>query len=278
MVPEKLDMNNAAAGESGESNEEEKKPEFETQDVIRWIMEPTGPWESVSPGAERPFRPMLRPRIPVVSCLDDGGVATGQDFRLRDEKFLIGRTEGDVTISCDKTMSARHAVIQRVNHRGHYEWQLEDLGTANGTFVRVASSLFFDDTIVIVGGRRFRMESPVVSLQASDDDGTRYVDAQACHSGIWPKLVETGKDDKALSFEIRKPRVTVGALGGGCDISIDDPYLAKHHATISHHASGRLKISAEKSVNGVWANVRTIQLTRYCFFRCGEQVFRFVLP
>lgn len=278
MASQEPDMNKVVAGDSAEGDDESKRPVVETQDVIRWITEPTVPFSRVSPGGERPFRPTLRPRIPVVSCLDDGGVASGQDFRLRDERFLIGRTEGDVTVSCDKTISSKHAEIRRVNHRGHWEWVLEDLGTANGTFVRVASSVFFDDTIVILGGRRFRLEAASASLSTGDDDGTRYVDSRETHLVIWPKLVETGKDEKGLSFEIRRPRVTLGALGGGCDISIDDPCLAKHHATITLEASGRLKIRAEKTVNGVWANVQSIKLTPYCFFRCGEQVFRFVLP
>lgn len=271
--------------EKGEQPEEERgiekpgKPEFETHDGIRWIPEPTVPIVGMAAGHERPCRPLMRPPIPVLTCLDDGGLVTGQDFRLRDERFVIGRSEGDVMISCDKTVSSKHAEIVRVNYRGQYGWHLKDLDTANGTFVRVASSVFFNDTIVILGGRRFRLESPsLVASADDDDDGTRHVDVEVQRLGAWPRLVEAGNEMKTLSFQIRKPRMTLGGSGGGCDISIDDPWLAKHHATITLEANGQVKIRAEKTVNGVWANIKSIKLTNYCFFRCGEQVFRFIVP
>jgi hypothetical protein len=63
-----------------------------------------------------------------------------------------------------------------------------------------------------------------------------------------------------------------------CDIMLDDPHLAGHHATIEIGAKGRLTMRAEKSINGVWANIRSVTLTNLCFFRCGEQVFRFEVP
>jgi len=255
-------------------------PEVETQQIIRWIVDPT----TLHPSAEqpdpleRPVRPMLRPGVPVLTALDDGMLSEGEDFRLRHDTFTIGRSEGDFVIPTDRTLSGRHAEIQRVETRGQFSWMLVDLDTANGTFVRVNSANFFADTIVILGARRFRLVQPFADLRKSGDDSTTLLDKRHTPADLWPTLTETGTSATALKFPIHHHEATIGRLGGGCTISVDDPHLAKHHATITRSTSGVWKIRPGKTSNGVWVNIRTIALTPHCHFRCGEQYFRFVIP
>jgi pSer/pThr/pTyr-binding forkhead associated (FHA) protein len=54
-------------------------------------------------------------------------------FHLTRPEVIIGRETGDVVFSDDEFMSRRHAQIAFRNGRGH----LEDLGSSNGTFLRL---------------------------------------------------------------------------------------------------------------------------------------------
>lgn len=87
--------------------------------------------------------------------------------------------------------------------------------------------------------------------------------------------VEAGKQDSVLRFPLRQQRVTIGRTGGPCDITIDDPHLALHHATLTRGEDHLWRITPEKTLNGVWVNIRASKLTPLCHFLCGEQFFRF---
>jgi pSer/pThr/pTyr-binding forkhead associated (FHA) protein len=255
-------------------------PEVETRPLVRWIADPTSLHPPPVPADpfERAVRPVLRPVIPILTVLDDGTFADGENFRLRSDTFVIGRTDGDLVIPIDRTLSGSHAEIRRVENRGPADWMLVDLETSNGTFVRVTSASFFADTIVILGSRRFRLNQPFADLRAQSGQSTQALDMAVSPTDLWPTLTETGSSSTALKFPLQQQRVTVGRLGGGCDISIDDPHLARHHATISRAANGAWQIRPEKTTNGVWVNVCSVKLTSHCYFRCGEQLFRFVVP
>lgn len=262
-------------------NDASQAPEVETQQIIRWIADPTTLQTSSSThdSDERPVRPVLRAGVPVLTALDDGTLANGEQFRLREERFVIGRSEGNLVIPIDRTLSGKHAEIRWSENRGQHRWLLQDLETSNGTFVRVSSATLFPDTIVILGARRFRLVHPFTKLSQPRDGSTTNLDKQDAPSALWPTLTETGTSATALSFPLSQQEVKIGRLGGGCTISIDDPHLAKHHATISRTANGSWKIfPAAQTTNGVWVNIRSVVLTTHCYFRCGEQFFRFVIP
>src|SRR4051812_29154747 len=57
-----------------------------------------------------PYRPTLRPPVPVLVVCDDGR-ADGEVIRLRDQRFVIGRAEGDLRFPLDGRMSPRHVEI-----------------------------------------------------------------------------------------------------------------------------------------------------------------------
>jgi len=54
-------------------------------------------------------------------------------WHLTRPELVLGREEGDVTFPDDEFMSRRHAAVKRVGQKA----RLEDLGSSNGTFVRV---------------------------------------------------------------------------------------------------------------------------------------------
>ena len=252
-------------------------PVVESQEVASWIAEPTTHRQRVIGRSldDRPLRPLLRPSTPVLTALDDGTFDSGEDFRLRGERFVIGRSSGDLVIPHDQTLSSTHAEIRRVAANGRESWHLIDLESVNGTFVRIESALLYPDSLVIIGLRRFTLIDPVAAARASAGYGTHEIDSQALPADLWPSLVEAGKQDSVLRFPLRQQRVTIGRTGGPCDITIDDPHLAIHHATLTRGEDHLWRITPEKTLNGVWVNTRAVKLTPLCHFLCGEQFFRF---
>ena len=60
----------------------------------------------------RPYRPTQRPPLALLIALDDGK-GDGEVVRLRTDRFVIGRTEGDLLIPHDQQISGRHVEITR---------------------------------------------------------------------------------------------------------------------------------------------------------------------
>jgi len=254
-------------------------PVVESQLLSRWIAEPLGP-RQVPPARaqdERPLRPLMRPAVPVLTALDDGSFDSGEQFRLRGERFVIGRLSGDLVIPHDQTLSAEHAEVRRVGADGRVSWNLVDLNSVNGTFVRIDSAILYPDIVVILGAKRFYLHNPPAAARVTESDGTLEIASQGVPADLWPALVEAGNKEAPLRFSLRQQRLTIGRAGGPCDIAIDDPHLALHHATITRNEDQSWQIKPEKTVNGVWVNTRAIKLTPHCFFLCGEQFFRFTI-
>lgn len=269
------------AHESHASGDHEP-PEVETRRLVRRISEPTSQLlreapPPLPPPIEQPLRPILRPSVPVLTVLDDGSFEAGEELRIRSARFVIGRSAGDLMLANDRAMSSTHAEIRRADASGQCDWYLHDLDTSNGTFVRVQGGRLTPHTILTLGLRRFVLGEPFAELRRQEGDGTRMLDS-SIDSSVWPLLQETCEGDAKLSFPLRKATVTIGRKGGGCDIQIDDPHLAPHHATLEKAPRGGWRIKAEPTENGTWLSLAKIKLTPHCFFRCGEQFFRFVIP
>jgi pSer/pThr/pTyr-binding forkhead associated (FHA) protein len=227
---------------------------------------------------EELLRPVHRDSVPVLTALDDGSYVSGESFRLRDDEFVIGRKEGNLVIGIDRVLSSRHAVLRRIRKRNQTKWLLVDLDTPNGTFVRVTSCYLAKSIVVLLGSSRFRLvERDSVQLP-EHGDSTANVDAIAGLAAAWPTFEETGLSATKAAFPLQKPEVTIGRVGSACDIELNDHCLASHHATLERMGTAQWRIRAESTLNGVWTSIRSVQLTNHCFFRCGEQAFRFVIP
>ncbi|MBK9517877.1 MAG: FHA domain-containing protein [Anaeromyxobacter sp.] len=88
---------------------------------------------------ERGVRPWGSPdggaTLRLSQLLDGGGL--GEIFPLRDGENTLGREAGDVTFPGDRYVSARHARLDLADG----VITLTDLGSSNGTFVRVAGAV-----------------------------------------------------------------------------------------------------------------------------------------
>ena len=85
--------------------------------------------------------------------LEGGG--TGEAMALADGDYLIGRDEGGMTFPGDLAVSGRHAILSVSGE----QLSLRDLGSANGTFVRLheESELVPGDQL-LMGQQQLRLE------------------------------------------------------------------------------------------------------------------------
>jgi rubredoxin len=82
-----------------------------------------------------------------------GGGRTGETFSPRGDRTTIGRSPDCGVFLDDVTVSRRHAALVRRDNR----WQIEDLGSLNGTFVnrrRVDSTSLEDGDEIQIGKYR----------------------------------------------------------------------------------------------------------------------------
>jgi pSer/pThr/pTyr-binding forkhead associated (FHA) protein len=197
----------------------------------------------------RPFRPLLRRPMALLHVVDDGR-DHGEVVRLRGDRLVIGRSEGDLVIPHDISMSPKHAAIDRLEDGA---WLLSDLGSSGGTFVRVTSARLRDGTTIRIGATMLRFQAVDVT------EG-------------W--LVEMPATGLGRRHECHGPVTTVGREGCGCGISLRDPFVSPVHAEV--HGSARGWRIDNAGTNGLWVRLDgPVRMTAPSQFLCGEQRFVF---
>jgi pSer/pThr/pTyr-binding forkhead associated (FHA) protein len=102
------------------------------------------PWGSPDPGY----------RLRLAQLLEGGGV--GEIFPLRGGENVVGREAGQVTFPSDRYVSARHARLEV----GEGSATLSDLGSSNGTFVKISGAVeLASGDQVLVGLQLLRLEA-----------------------------------------------------------------------------------------------------------------------
>jgi pSer/pThr/pTyr-binding forkhead associated (FHA) protein len=102
------------------------------------------PWGSPDPGY----------RVRFAQLLEGGGI--GEMFPLRAGENLVGREVGDLTFPADRYVSGRHARVDV----GEGGVTITDLGSSNGTFVKVGAAVELNPgDQVLVGMQLLRLET-----------------------------------------------------------------------------------------------------------------------
>ena len=110
--------------------------------------------KSNAPDRAEKYVPSGRPLVPTLCMLDNASDTNGEFFRLRDKITILGRVEGNVLVSHDPDVSAKHARIERHAALGCYSWKLVDEASTNGTYVRRSGPIKGDGGCFLVGRLR----------------------------------------------------------------------------------------------------------------------------
>lgn len=200
------------------------------------------------------FRPRLRQPMALVHIVDDAR-EEGEIVRMRGDTLEIGRLKGDIQIPHDISMSSQHCLVTRLPQGG---WELSDLKSKEGTFVRVTHARLKNDSQFQIGATRFRFEA-----NEYPDDATE----------AW--LVELLPQGYGQRYQCHTPSTSIGNSDGGCSIAIKDRFISLEHARIERTPHGwRIYNSG---VNGLWVRIESpVKMTGPSQFQCGEQRFIFV--
>lgn len=232
---------------------------------------------AVSVPQTTPYRPQFRPPIALLCILDDVG-EEGEWVRIRGDKFVIGRAEGNLVIPHDAMMSGKHAELARKQEKGRLVWYLTDLQSTNGTYVRVGRGLLKHNQQLLLGGRRYRFDFPaptdLAATAADQNKGTRGWQAPASATQQIPFLVELTQQGEGPRFPLSQAENWVGRDPRQCSIVLpNDPMVDPRHARIHRDARGRWHIENNRSLNGTWLRATRVPFASPGQFQLGEQRF-----
>jgi pSer/pThr/pTyr-binding forkhead associated (FHA) protein len=226
-------------------------------------------------------RPVQRPPLAFLCVLDDGKL-DGELVRLRAERTVIGRTDGDVRVPHDGLISGQHAEIVRQLGPKGWRWLLVDLQSTNGTFVRIGSTLLRHGNELLLGSGRYRFEAGAAESGAAAAEQTAPRQTTQAWSNepmrhLVPSLVEITPAGPVQRHSLTLPEYWIGRDPAGCSIARPDDVLASaRHARLYRDANGQWHVENNKSLNGLWLRIaEPMPLGGTCQFRLGEQRFIF---
>lgn len=224
------------------------------------------------------FRPRQRPAQPTLILFDDEGLP-GERVVVRQLKFRIGRTEGELTIGHDTLISGRHATLLWKNG----ELTLVDECSRNGTFWRLRAGqpcrLTKCDRF-LCGVNLFQFDLDDGSGKSADTSADR-VNCDAPSGSQRARLMRLGERGEA----VREFQLSAGnAVTIGChpksDIVVSDRFVSPKHARVFHMPQEDAWVLEDRdSLNGVFIRIRApIRLVHGDMFRIGEQLVGVLFP
>lgn len=231
-------------------------------------------------GETEPFHPLRRPPVAYL-LVQDSGPNDGEWIRLRGDRFVIGRADGDLVIPHDPLMSARHAELSRQVHKGNHVWLLTDLQSTNGSFARINRAALEPGQEILLGGHRYRFDSPLdrssttATSGGSDDDEniSTWRWSGSSTGGLAPYLIELTDQGEGKRHDLSLVEDWIGRDPRRCRVVLTDPMVDLQHARIHREQDGRWFIQDGKSLNGTWVRVTELRIKQAAQFQLGEQRF-----
>lgn len=261
-----------------ESDEEVTKIQAELRQLAKQTVA-----QKKSVSAEHPYRPTVRPPVAIL-CICDDGESDGERIRLKGDKFVIGRTEGDFQISHDEQVSSRHLSITRQTVAGKLTWIITDLQSRNGLFIRVGKAPIGNLNEVLIGAGKYRLEAAGVAAAETAEFGEANVrvrtNTQAFDNNMAigsEVLSEIVKGGVASRIVLSRSQYWIGR-DQDCDICRpNDPFTAGKHAVLTRSPKGTWVIQNNRTFNGVWVRMPQVSVEqgKGCEFMIGEQRLRF---
>jgi hypothetical protein len=248
--------------------------------------EPARPAEVAAPNTVRPagagtsvFRPTVRPPVPILTVFDDGKT-DGELIRVREPRFTIGRTEGDLRFPLDGRMSARHVEITHQVVGGLHRWVVTDLQSTHGMFVRVSKTHLADRAEILVGGGRYRFEQgqpdPGMTTDYPAAPNTAATQGWSAEPGPFrpPALTELLGREIGNRILLVKGEYWIGSEAGCAICRADDPFCEPKHVRVFRGARGGWQAEHNKTQNGLWLRMVQITVESMILFQIGEQRFK----
>jgi len=228
----------------------------------------------------QPYRPTQRPPLAILTVCDDGK-SEGENIRIRDNRFVIGRTEGELRITHDPLISSRHIEITLQAVEGRHRWVIVDLQSTNGLFARVLKTPLVDGSEFLVGQGRYHFSNPAPGLaETADFKAVEARSSTLAWSGAEqlpraaPTLIELVGAATGSRTMLTLPEYWIG-VDHTCQICrVGDPFCEPHHARVMRDARGGWHLERAKCLNGVWFRVPQIVVDKVAYFQIGEQRFR----
>jgi hypothetical protein len=226
------------------------------------------------------FRPTVRPPVAVLTVFDDGKT-DGEMIRIRDHRFIIGRTEGDLCIPLDGRISARHLEITHQVVGGLHRWVVTDLQSTHGMFVRVSRTVLADKAEFLVGNGRYLFHAPYTDAGATLDQapneagfsGTHGLDEGASPYRP-PAVTELIGKDIGNRILLIKNEYWIGSDPSCAICRPDDPFCEPRHVRLYGGSKGGWHAEHPKTPNGLWLRMPQITVESVAQFQIGEQRFQ----
>ena len=235
------------------------------------------------PLAVSPFRPTSRPPLAILTVFDDGK-AEGEVIRIRDSRFIIGRTEGDLRIPIDGRMSSRHVEITLQTIGGIHRWVVTDLQSTHGMFVRVTRTVLNDRSEIPGRQRPLPVRIPAGAGRGdprSASPGRAGGVRADPRLGRRPQPLPRTGGDRAHGRRDRQPHAPdqAGVLDRlptrpAPSAARDDPFCEPRHVRLSRDSKGGWHAEHNKTLNGLWVRMAQIVVDSVVRFQIGEQRFQ----
>lgn len=224
-----------------------------------------------------PYRPTARPSVAILTVLDDGR-EDGEVVRLRGDRFVIGRSEGDFLVPHDARVSSRHVEIARRPGPAPNRWVVTDLRSTNGVFVRVRRAVLADGAEFLVGGGRYRFESSRVAALAPPPIAADRTLGWGLDAGSLvdrpPALVELIAAEEGSRVFLHDPETWLGTDPSCAIRRPDDPFCEPRHLRFATTPAGEWMAEHNGTHNGLWLRMDRVEVEALILFQIGEQRFR----
>ncbi len=195
---------------------------------------------------------IVKKKFALVEVLPDRSL--GKHFPLTAEAVVVGREKGEIQFPEDTLMSREHAVFSTLGGALY----VEDLGSANGTFVRIREPhTLAQDDIVLLGRQmfRFRVLSSGSGTEITKKGETKEAAKEDSGEPL-AELIRMGRsgEEKEERFPLKRGENVLGRTQGAYTFP-DDRYLSRSHASFRIHGP-RSVVEDLKSTNGTFVRIR----------------------
>lgn len=219
------------------------------------------------------------PLLAVTALRADG--LPGQAFFVRGDSAVCGRDACEIQIANDPLLSKRHFEMVRLEEEGEQLWEIRDLDSSAGLWIRVDKAWLYKSAEIGLGNTRFRFVTDAELAQerpASNHEATQVFDATQLQGGsVLRRLPRAGVAGRDFLLKKREKPYWAGSDPQAEILCEDDEFVDQRHAIVAFDASTRRwQVEDKGSVNGLWIRRsmhRVSFANRELIVRAGEQVF-----